>query len=159
MKTIEINNVLNADLLLVEVPGVYEIIHHDNGVIAVLDSVVQWEIKGSYTLLGKLDKISEENAIELVKSFQFGTKENPHLRFLDYKTDYFHCFTATESLMSALETRVYWDVNPIPTPEIQGGYTPDGCFVGGYDDNWISEFEKAESRTFDRNRTLIFKKN
>lgn len=34
----------------------------------------------------------------------------------------------------------------IPEPEIQGGYSTDGDFVGGYCDEWIKSYEEAKER-------------
>lgn len=52
--------------------------------------------------------------------------------------------TVKESLLSLLESEIYWDVNPLAN-EI---HAPD-----------IEEWHEAEQKTFDRNRSLIFKKN
>lgn len=59
-----------------------------------------------YTLLGKPDEIKEEDARELVKAFEFGTEKYPHLRFFIHKTDYSDWFTATESLLSLIESEI-----------------------------------------------------
>lgn len=127
----------NAELLVVELP--------ETGSTFDILTAINSETEG-YTLLGKPDEIREEDAKELVKEFQFGTKEYPHLCFLDYKTDYFHCFSAKESLLSLLESEIYWE-NPI---DIKGQ-----TFSNEHTNRW----EEAELRTFDRNRSIIFVKN
>jgi len=34
----------------------------------------------------------------------------------------------------------------IPEPELQGGYSEDGTFVGGYDEQWIEEYQQAKEK-------------
>ena len=34
----------------------------------------------------------------------------------------------------------------VPEPEIQGGYSEDGNFVGGYDEKWIEEYYEAKEK-------------
>ena len=97
---------------------------------------------GEWTLLGKLDEIREEDAEELVEPFDFS-----------YYVDYNHpsrgayTITATESLLSALESEIYWNVNPI---DIKGQ-----TFSNEHENKW----QQAQEKTFDKNRTLILVKN
>ena len=121
-------------------------------------NLVEFLSLGRYELLGKPDEIKEEDAKELVETLWNGFRNYSeggsvgNYQRLVYKT-------ALESFLSALKKEIFWNVNPIPTPEIQGGYDDCGNFHGGWDDSWISAFEEAQEKTFDRNRSIIFVKN
>lgn len=103
-----------------------------------------------HTLLGKPDEIKEEDVKDLVKQSIHTGLFAHYVKGIPVNV---YCYkTAKESLLSLLETEIYWDVNP----KQFGIYamTPTGIKDTGYDD-WY----EAESRTFDKNRTLIFLKN
>jgi len=115
------------------------------------------EVKGiatNYTLLGKPDEIKEEDVRELVE------KVMQAQHFQNYKArqenDFANlwCKTAKESLLSAIETKVYWE-NPYGAKEsntlIEGGHE-----MWAYSNEHFSKWNESQSRTFDRNRTLIF---
>lgn len=94
--------------------------------------------KGSYTLLGKPDEIAENEKWDVYKPYK-GSMEKE---------------TTKESLLSFLDSEIYWDVNPIKHPK---DYS-----LAHQSLNWYAEQEKkfieAEQKTFDRSRTLIFVK-
>ena len=48
-------------------------------------------------------------------------------------------------------------VNPIPQPEVQGGYDTEGNFSGGMDDKWIEDYNEAESKVLKGKLLLIEK--
>ena len=118
MKTYEISNLLKSDLLIVELPefAFYEVFKH--GIYIKDDYGERDFIEGSYTLLGSPDEISEEDAEQLVESL-------PDYVDIEWYKDYtvidnemhdgFAFLTAKESLLSAIETKIYWE-NPIEEP-------------------------------------------
>lgn len=148
MKTLHLT--LAKELLIVEVPenseltaignneNVYYAIKHDGE-----EKYTKVANGKDYKLRCKGSDLTEEIAKEYVKGFQFGTKENPHLRWLDYKSDYYHKLTALESFKSAIEANGY----------CFGFYSSLAAYKGKFD-NW----EEAESRTFNLSNTLIFEK-
>ena len=149
MKT-KIITTLKKELLIIEFPEGYELAGVANGVIYYYDNQMNYEdyplsilVEGFYTLLGKPSEIREEYAEELVEPFDFS-----------YYVDYNHpsrgayTITATESLLSALESEIYWDVNPL-------GHSAEYYSYIGEERHW----RESELRTFDKKRTLIFVKN
>ena len=164
MKHIEIKDLLNRDLLVVELPEKYNMDYtyyreDDETEIAFYlgDDCVQLKLfKGSYALLGKVDEIREEDAAVLV---EWGDADPSGDRFMigyrsyfdGYKDDVpqFTSKTAKESLLSLLESEIYWE-NPYAEP--------DKC-INGIDNPCYEWWHEAQSRTFDKSRTLIFFKN
>lgn len=146
MKT-KIISTLKKELLIIELPenGYYE--EYRDG-IEVRDFLTDEVLTlADYTLLGKPDEIKEEDARELVES-PIDKWGDDKFRFLDYRYDgCYDLFTATESLLSVLESEIYWDVNPI---DIKGQ-----TFSNEHENKW----QQAQEKTFDKNRTLIFVKN
>lgn len=116
------------------------------------------DIKGiskDYTLLGKPDEISEEDAEEIVQKaeYDFGT----YYRHYSDKTVF--AKTATESLLSILESEIYWDMNPLgkgePVENLQSStFGGEKTIIQRNPMNIL--WHEAEQKTFDRNRTLIF---
>lgn len=103
------------------------------------------QIKGSYTLLGKPDEIKEEDAMELVEQSIHSGLFAHYVKGIPVNT---YCYkTALDSFHSALESEIYWNVNPI---DIKGQ-----TFSNEHENKW----QQAQEKTFDRNRTLIFVKN
>ena len=116
------------------------------------------EIDG-YEFLCKGSELTEEIASELVdETIMYEKHKVKCYRYRSYREGFVAFDNAKESFISAVESKEkFWLENPIPEPEIQGGYAEDGSFIGGYDDNWIKEWQEAEEKTF-RN-PLIFVKN
>lgn len=142
-----------AELLIVEMPeggkhafydDVLHIFDYEN------DSI--YPLKGSYTLLGKPDEIREEDAKELVEE---RTDIEGNCYYEDHGIVNGTTPTATESLLSALETVVQWD-NPLLKPRWDEVAPLESW--NDYQDA-VDEWKQAELRTFDRSRTLIFVKN
>lgn len=146
-----------AELLVVELP--------ETGSTFDILTAINSEIEG-YTLLGKPDEISEEDAKELVETKQYGS--HPFFCTLDYrykgknKDGFNPGFCADDgyqfrrSLLSLIESEIYWE-NPLQSSPP----TDDLTFYDSKEERKIA-FEKwheAEQKTFDRNRSLIFKKN
>lgn len=104
--------------------------------------IVRIKIDGKFDnweVLGSPDEIKEEDASELIPMYY------------DYEK------TAVEYIIEALESEIYWDVNPLQsTPP-----TDDLTFYDSKKERKIvfEIWNQAESRTFNRNRTLIFVKN
>ena len=103
-----------------------------------------------WVLLGKPDEIKEEDIEQLVEwgdadpsgdRYKIGYRSY----FDGYKNDVpqFTCKTPIESLFSLLESEIYWK-NP---------------YSGVLAMEFPTAFDNFQLRTFDRNRTLIFKKN
>lgn len=115
-----------------------------------------------HKLLGKADEIREDDAKGIVGELYCDNHwcEDGKIH-QDYGV-YVNCEVCEDihvkELLSAIEREIYWE-NPIPKPVIQGVYDDYGIFHGGWDDSWISAFDEAQEKTFDRNRTLIFVKD
>jgi len=43
----------------------------------------------------------------------------------------------------------------VPEPEIVGGYSEDGNFVGGYDEKWIEEYYEAKDKVLFENYSVV----
>lgn len=150
---------LKKEILLVELPRVCDYKLTDEMIFIIdIEKSSSKRIKGSYTLLGKSDEIKAEDAMELVES-TIDKWGDDKFRFLDYRYDgCYDLFTAAESLLSGLESEIYWDVNPI---------SKKLGFIGNVSeiDKQIAlqkqkrRFDEAQEKTFDKNRTLIFVKN
>lgn len=105
------------------------------------------ETKG-YTLLGSPDDLKEEDARELVESWESVAKDGTRA-YQNYKDGIPKKRTALESFNSALEKEILWE-NPYAEPD---------KFIDGFDNPCYEWWHEAESRTFDRTRTLIFVEN
>lgn len=120
-----------------------------------------FKIKGSYTLLGKPDEIREEDAMEVVHEVE---GYNPVLKKFHKAYRLYNgriiraTHTAKQSLLSLLESEIFWDVNPegrFPRYAFDENINPKDIKARAYHQKWY----EAEQKTFDRNRTIIFKKN
>lgn len=138
-----------AELLVVElqtevINSSYHI-HKTRKGILLKDDTGEKFVSNRYTLLGKPNEVKEEDARELVRKMPFSFSD----RYLDYKPYIYspnHFKTAKESLITLLESKIYWK-----NPYDKSGMT----FANEYENKW----QEAEKKTFDRNRSLIFKKN
>ena len=153
MKTYEIKNLMNTEVLIIELPeGSYlEItsrllaINHSDGSIKIF--------KGFYTLLGKPDDIRGEDAKEIVGELYCDNHwcEDGKIH-QDYGV-YVNCEVCEDihvkELLSAIETVVLWE-NPYAEPD---------KFIDGFDNPCYEWWQDAELRTFDRNRSIILVKN
>ena len=144
MKTVRINK-LKKNLLIVElqtdvINSNYHIQRTPKGIL-IKDDVDEKFLSNKYTLLGKPDEIREEDAKELVRSGSYTTTFWNHKTNDNHKSNQLK--TATESLLSAIETVVFWENQKTFGDFL---YSP-------------KEWEAVERNTFDRNRTLIFVKN
>lgn len=107
-----------------------------------------------FKLLGSPDEIKEEDAEELVEIFDLSYYVN-----YNHPTRGAYTLTATESLLSAIESEIYWE-NPL-------GFEPKNIVTGHGSSHLIElvansfyqSWKKAQEKTFDKNRTLIFVKN
>lgn len=154
MKTKKITE-LKKEILVIETPlNVKDVIFNKG------DNSLTWEtghliISGydldGYTLLGKPDEIKEDDARELVEP-PIDKWGDDKFRFLDYRYDgCYDLFTATESLLSALESEIYW-VNPLNNKL-------DKSKPLIIQTEHLNKWKEAQEKTFNRNRTLIFVKN
>lgn len=131
MKT-HIIKTAKIELLIIELP--------ENGNTFDDLTLLNYETEG-YTILGKPAEIREDDARELVQKISFG--------FKNYKSKDIEFFLhAKESLLSAIESEIHWE-NPIKVHTWASENT----------DIYHKQWHEAESRTFDRSRTLIFVKN
>ena len=106
-------------------------------------------IKGSYTLLGKPDEIREEDVEDLVEQSIHTGLFAHYVKDIPVNT---YCYkTAKESLLSALESEVYWE-NPLNNKL-------DKSKPLIIQTEHLNKWKEAQEKTFDRNRTLIFVKN
>lgn len=152
MKTATID-LLKKDLLIVELPRKSDVEIFPNSIEIYNQFTGQEEtIKGSYTLLGKPDEIKEDDAKELVEQSIHTGLFAHYVKDIPVNT---YCYkTAIKSFNSALASEIYWK-NPLEEP-----YAPS-CECSDcqeYFKDKQNEFEEAESRTFDRNRTLLLYK-
>ena len=158
MKTYHIKDLLKKELLIVELPenGYYE--EYRDG-IEVRDFLTDEVLTlANYTLLGSPDEIKDEDVKDLVGE-GFNISANKKV-FNDYNDDC-NCFkTALESFRSALESEIYWE-NPYgkePIENLQSStFGGEKTIIHRNQMNIL--WHEAESRTFERNRTLIFVKN
>ena len=114
-------------------------------------------IEGSYTLLGSPDEIKDEDVKDLVGE-GFNISANKKV-FNDYNDDC-NCFkTAIESFHSALEKEILWE-NPYgkePFENLQSStFGGEKTIINRNPMNIL--WNEAESRTFDKNRSIIFVK-
>lgn len=153
MKTKKVTS-LKKEILLVELPknGYYENYIDGTEIRDFLTDEVLVISKSDYTLLGSPDDLKEEDAKELVKTGSYTTT------FWNYKTNDTHksnqLRTAKESLLSALESEIYWE-NPEPKLSDFEYFLPsinEGIKLQ-------KRFEKAQEKTFDKNRSIILVKN
>lgn len=159
MKTLEIKGILKKDILIVELPRKSDVEIFPNSVEIYNQFTGQEEsIKGFYTLLGSPDEIREEDAKELVEQSIHTGLFAYYVKEISVNT---YCYkTAIESFNSALESKIYWNVNPYPYPSPYDPRSKTGRFEHGEELEKVEKnYNEAESRTFDRNRTLIFVKN
>jgi hypothetical protein len=170
MKTITIKT-LKKELLVIELPTAETKISiglHCIGIKPLPIGKYASDINGYYhiytemfhgfKLLGSPDEIKEDDAINLVGE-GFNISANKKV-FNDYNDDC-NCFkTAIESFRSALESEIYWE-NPYgkePIENLQSStFGGEKTIIHRNPMNIL--WNEAESRTFDRNRTLIFVKN
>lgn len=161
MKTYQIKDLLKKDLLVVELPKWYRIINYQKPLLEARGNephLVESLSLDEYELLGKPDEIKEEDVKDLV---QYLTRRDSTItpkNYLEGKDGRFEVITFTESLLSAIESEIYWDVNPegkFPRYAFDENINPKDIKARAYHQKW----HEAQSRTFDRNRTLIFVKN
>lgn len=157
MKT-KLISTLKKDLLIIELPKWYKSFNYQTPLLEVRGdepNLAEFLSLGRYELLGKPDEIKEEDAEDLVETFD-----------LSYYVDYNHptrgeyTLTATESLLSALESEIYWE-NPYgkePIENLQSStFGGEKTIIHRNQMNIL--WHEAESHIFDRNRILIFVKN
>ena len=162
MKTYEIKDLLKKELIIVELPKetYFEIFKHG---ILFKDHLEadRGFIEGSYTLLGAPDEIKEENAEKLVEKDPWVMSFKSYRDYSSKKgVKYNTLITALESFFSALESEIYWE-NPYgkePIENLQSStFGGEKTIIHRNQMNIL--WNEAESRTFYRNRTLIFVKN
>lgn len=166
MKTYHIKDLLKKDLLIVELP--------ENTLLSVFPRLIlicdretneYHHIKGSYIILGSPDEIKESDAIELAETLWNGFRNYSedgsvgNYQRLVYKT-------ALESFNSALESEIFWYVNPLgEKPKFEYDFPEDGpsdfMYESAVDDFDISsiKWNEAQEKTFDKKRVKIFVKN
>lgn len=155
MKTYHLKDLLKKEILIIELPRLCDY-HASERKLWIKDTQNGEEltVKGSWDVLGKPHEISEDDARELVhQSIHTGLFAH-YVKGIPVNT---YCYkTATESLLSAIETVIFWE-NPLGESEpSEPECECDEC----YEDFEIkhNDFMIAQSRTFDRSRTLIFVK-
>ena len=108
MKTYHIKDILNKDLLIVEIPEetYYEVFKHGILFKDHLESEREF-IEGSYSLLGSPDEIKDEDAEKLVEKDPWVMSFKSYRDYSSKKgVKYNTLITATESLLSALESEI-----------------------------------------------------
>ena len=154
MKT-KIISTLKKELLIIELPRKSDVEIFPNSIEIYNQFTGQEEtIKGSFTLLGKPDEIKEEEVKDLAESWESVAKDGTWIyeNYLGGRIP--KKKTALESFFSAIEKEITW-VNPILNPSDIEDYHPT------IDESIVAQnkFDKAQEKTFDKKRTLIFVKN
>ena len=157
MKT-KIISTLKNELLIIEYPEetYFEVFKH--GILFKDHLEAEREfIEGSYTLLGSPDEIKDEDVKDLVEKIT--TRQYKNYGYVPHYFEYL-LSTALESFNSALEKEILWK-NPIKIPSSDDinwfRNQRDGDFSERY--TRVFDWHKAQEKTFDKNRTLIFVKN
>lgn len=146
MKTAKID-FLKKEVLIIELPRVCDYyLYEDMLYIFDNENDKNYRFKGSFSLLGKPDEIKESDAIPFVSI------SDDFWDYKDYNNNNNSFRTALESFNSAIETEIYWNVNPIKI--IPRGEASEHERVKNQ-----NEFYEAQEKTFDRQRTLIFLEN
>ena len=159
MKTYHIKDLMKKELLIIELPEetYYEVFKHGIFVKGHLESEREF-IEGSYTLLGSPDEMKEEDAEELVESWESVAKDGTRV-YKNYKDGIPKKRTAIESFNSALESEIYWE-NPYgkePFENLQSStFGGEKTIIHRNQMNIL--WNEAESRTFYRNRSIILVK-
>ena len=152
MKT-KIISKLKKELLIVELPKWYKSFNYQKPLLEVRGdepNLVEFLSLGRYELLGKPDEIKEEDVLDWI--------ERVFINYKDYSGKNRAFGSPINSFNSALESEIYWDVNPISK---QLGFTGNVSEI----DKQIAlqkqklRFNEAQEKTFDKKRTLIFVKN
>ena len=162
MKT-KLISTLKKDLLIIELPKWYKSFNYQKPLLEVRGdepNLAELLSLGRYELLGSPDEIKEDEAKELVEETEMGVKLNSKkykYRAYDSQLGY---ATATESLLSAIESEIYWE-NPYgkePIENLQSStFGGEKTIIHRNPMNIL--WHEAETRNFERNRTLIFVKN
>ena len=138
---------LKKEIMIIELPRLSNYTLTSRGLfVEDLETKKNHVFKGSYTLLGKPDEIKEEDAEKLFY--------NP----ID-STNLTH-YANLRNLFSLLESEIYWE-NPYKKPDNYNLWAKYGDFTQ-YGVGLTTEslkWNKAQEKTFNRNRTLIFVKN
>ena len=111
------------------------------------------EMFHGFKLLGSPDEIKEEDVKDLVEKIT--TRQYKNYGYVPHYFQYL-LSTAIESFNSALEKEILWE-NPHGKEEPNKSYFLDdkGSFLRQEKKQW----HKAQEKTFDKKRTLIFFKN
>ena len=142
---------LKKEVLVIELPenGYWETYRDGT---EIRDFLTDEKFVTDYTLLGKPDEIKEDDVSEFVKQSIFTSLYGHYVSGIDVNT---YCYkTALDSFHSALESEIYWNVNPVKLFDMDNLLKAKHI---AYDE--IKKFNEAELCTFDRNRTLIFVKD
>ena len=104
--------------------------------------------KGNFTILGKPEEITEDDVRDLV-NIEPQWEENETFRVIGNAT-----FSALKPFYSAIEKEIYWE-NPVQKDnEFDRQFKSISNLM-----NSKIEWMKAQQKTFDKSRTLIFLKN
>ena len=145
---------LKKEVLVIELPenGYWETYRDGT---EIRDFLTDEKFVTDYIILGTPDEIKEEDVIHLVERTGLG---NP-----SYSGNWYECYknpdamysSALDSFFSAIESEIYW-INPVSL-ERADHYRKAG---NEFSYNGIMKYwNKAQEKTFDKNRTLIFVKN
>ena len=156
MKTATID-LMKKELLIIELPknGYYSL--SENGLqIRDHNSCLLANIKGSFTLLGSPDEIKDEDVKDLVEKIT--TRQYKNYGYVPHYFQYL-LSTALESFNSALEKEILWE-NPYgkePIENLQSStFGGEKTIIHRNQMNIL--WNEAESRTFYKNRSIIFVK-
>ena len=155
MKTYHLKDILKKELLIVELPRKADVEIFPNSIEIYNQFTGQEEtIKGSYTLLGSPEEIKEDDVVDLVEKIG-----KCKFTWKSYNIEGYAYATAIDSFNSALESEIYWE-NPYGKEQIENlqssTFGGEKTIIHRNPMNIL--WHEAESRTFDRNRTIIFYK-
>lgn len=140
---------LEGNVLLIELPNRPRYITLDDQGSRICYYTDKWNWvwqptpRKSWRIIGMLSEVTEEQAALVVPIHRQSIIGDIYKNF---KTDKWDAFDALESLESAIEAEGYYlDENPIPEPDISR--YPN--------DDWIADYNNAQSRVLDRSRCLL----
>ena len=142
---------LKKELLVIELPEWFIDFNFKKPLVEVRGNeptLTEFLSIGDYTLLGKPDEIKDEEVKDLAESWESVAKDGTWIyeNYLGGRIP--KKKTALESFNSALESEIFWDVNPL-------GHSAE--YYSYIDDE--RKWHEAQEKTFDKKRTLIFVKN
>ena len=107
------------------------------------------EMFHGFKILGKPDEIKEDDLEGLFKEYKDG--------YFSFNKSLIKYNTKIRAFNKLIESEIYWDVNPLGEKPTPNQYSVEDDSAKFYHQD-LAEWEEAQEKTFDRNRSLIFLK-